>query len=94
MAVTLNDDLPITPINFEMHTVFVVTDWPARTLVAPDFLKYAHTRNATYDEQAQTLTFEVFNGGAVYKILGETTANGALVAELVEGSARKTSRRP
>lgn len=85
---------PITPLNFTQHVVVTVERWPQKTAVMPDLLRNPHTRNATYDEQAQTLTFEVFNGGAVYKILGETTANGALVAELVEGSARKTSRRP
>lgn len=86
---------PITPLAFTQHLVLVVEGaWPERTSVMPDLLRNPHVYHATYDERAKTLTFDVFNGGAVYRITDETLPNGALVAELVPDTAKKTTRRP
>jgi hypothetical protein len=86
------------PIGFEMHTVYVVRDWPQVTTFVDDFLRNPHTRHATYDDASGTVTFDVFNGGAQYLLdpptLSTTGAPTMRVGRLVEGSVKKTSRRP
>jgi hypothetical protein len=85
----------ITPLAFTQHLVLVVEQpWPERTSFMPTLLQNPHVYHATYDEAAKTVEFSVFNGGARYHLTGETEAGGALVAELVPDSAKRTSRRP
>ena len=79
------------PIHFTQSTVRVVTDWPEVTSFAPEWLeKYAHTSGATVN--GDTVTFEVFNGGAVYHLTGEVDGKGHKIAVLQD--SKKTSRRP
>jgi hypothetical protein len=87
------------PIRLTQYTCFVMEDtWPALTTFTDEFLRNAYVRNGTYDEQAGTLTFDIFNGGAVYTVapaeVGPTGAPMPRLGTLVEGSDRKTSRRP
>jgi hypothetical protein len=88
-----------TPIALTQAVVFYMEGvWPPLTQFTDEFLKNAHLRAAVYDEQADTLTFDIFNGGAIYQLApAEYTPNGAVLPRLgtlVEGSDRKTTRRP
>lgn len=87
-----DEPTPITPLAFTQHRVLTMdAPWPERTSIMPAVLQSPHVYFATYDEQAQTVTFDIFNGSATYKISGEVEAGGALVAELVD--SKKTSRK-
>jgi hypothetical protein len=86
-----------TPIALTQALVFIMEQtWPQVTTFTDDFLRNsAHTRGAVYDEQAGTLTFDIFNGGATYALLANPLLPaGPHLGTLVEGSARKTTRRP
>lgn len=85
-----DEQMPIMPIHFEQSTVRVVRTWPIRTSLSADFLKMPHMYGATVTSDA--VRIETFNGGATYT-LGETLANGARVAVLVEGSEQATNRK-
>lgn len=85
----------ITPLQFTQHLVLVVEQpWPERTSFMPEMLQRPYVYHATYHEDARIVRFKVFNGEATYKLSGETEAGGALVADLVPDSAKRTSRRP
>jgi hypothetical protein len=89
-----------TPIALTQALVFIMEQtWPQVTRFTDEFLRItAPTRGATYDEQAGTVTFDIFNGGAVYQLdpaeTGPTGAPLPRLGTLVDGSARKTTRRP
>jgi hypothetical protein len=85
-----------TPIALTQAVVFYMEGvWPPLTQFTDEFLKNAHLRAAVYDEQADTLTFDIFNGGATYALLANPLLPaGPHLGTLVEGSARKTTRRP
>jgi hypothetical protein len=83
------------PINVVQHLIFVMEGtWPEVTTFTAEMLANPHVYHATYDEQAQTLEFNIFNGGAAYKLEPEATPNGRRIGVLVPGSDRKTTRRP
>jgi len=80
-----NEPTPVTPLVFKPTTVFSIEGaWPERTSVMPMMLARPEIQRVAYDEQARTVTFDVFNGSATYHLTGETEPNGALVAERVE----------
>lgn len=94
----MSDPQPIEPrpISREMHTVFVVRAWPERITVTEELLRDPHIMQATYDQQAGTLAFATFNGGATYKIdqRPRPGERGPWTATLVPDTARATNRRP
>jgi hypothetical protein len=96
----MSDEQPQpTPIALTQALVLIMEQtWPQVTTFTDEFLRNAYTRGAVYDEQAGTLTFNIFNGGAIYQIapaeVGLTGAPMPRLGTLVEGSDRKTTRRP
>ena len=85
----------IVPLRFVQYVVLVQEEtWPERTSLSLDMLQSPYVYGAVYDEQAKTYTFTIFNGGAVYTTTDERGPGGAVVAELVPDTARKTTRRP
>jgi hypothetical protein len=95
----MSDEPQPQPIALTQAVVFIMEQsWPQLTTFTDEFLRNAYLRNAVWDDQAGTLTFEVFNGGAQYTVApAETGPTGApmpRLGTLVEGSDRKTTRRP
>lgn len=89
------DQPEVKPLHFTQHLVLVVEGaWPEVTTVTSDLLASPHVYHATYDSETKTLTFDVFNGGAQYRVTDETAPGGARIATLVPESAKRTSRRP
>jgi len=87
------------PIALTQAVVFIMEQtWPELTTFTDEFLRNAYLRNATYDEEAATVTFDIFNGGATYQLTrgepGPTGAPALWIGTLVEGSDQKTTRRP
>lgn len=75
------------PIRFTQATVLLAESWPQYTAITDDFLlRHAHRQKATFDPDADTVTFAVDNGMAVYRIRRDLPKQGrAWVAERVEG---------
>ena len=74
------------PIRFTQHVVLTVDRWPPRVAVTDDFLRNAHVQKATHDREADTVTFNVDNGTATYRIRRDLPKQGrAWVADLVSG---------
>lgn len=90
------DEPEVTPIHLVQSMVLVMESaWPERTSFTEDLLNSAYLRGAVYDPQADTMTFDIFNGGAIYLIRRDLpSAPGSVIADLVPDSARKTTRRP
>ena len=93
------DELQPQPIAFVQHVVLVMEGaWPEVTTFTDDMLRNAHVYHATYDEQAGTVEFSIFNGGAVYQLAPAAFSPSAVplprLGTLVEGSAKRTTRRP
>ena len=72
--------------------VLIVTDWPERIRLTQEWLDQAYLRRATYDKEARTLVFDVFNGGATYTVKDDPDRPGAFIGERQE--FRVTTRRP
>jgi hypothetical protein len=86
------EELQAIPLSFTQHTVYIVNSWPARTSFGERLLTHPHQFHATLD--GDTVTFDVFNGGAAYTLRRDLPRDGEnIVADLVEGSSKKTSRK-
>ena len=79
----------ITPesIRFEQRTVLLVDVWPAYITVTDEFMtRGSHLQKATFDQEADTVTFVAENGTAVYRVRRDLPKQGrGWIAEMVEG---------
>jgi hypothetical protein len=78
-------DPQVEPIHFTQHLVLTVSRWPARTAVTEAWLESPHVRQATFDPEADTVTFDIESGRAVYALRRDLDRHGgAIVADLIE----------
>lgn len=86
------------PLRFTQHVVHLVDRWPALTSFTAGSLQQVHHIGGRYDEAAGTVTFDVFNGEAVYRLIDPVpmlfSDPAQIRGELVEDAHKLTSRRP